>query len=408
MKDLVFLSLFVIALGHPGHANHLSREVVEGRIKMGMSPEDPQLQVRAQRPHGNLAALPEPTPMEIASNTIEDMMHVVEMEDPKDPLMGGLAVVMKDMKESQRQQQQPQVTTRLAGNEDALAGAFENRVRVLLEASGVETVLPLDCGRNPQNPDNPLEGSPLPWIAALGSSEDGRFHYRCTGAVISRFHILTDADCVASPNINLVQLNVSRRVPDPNAILNYVIGRRIHPMVKGTKDLLSGYNLGLLELALPMEFDEYTQPICLPGIFETLEPEVQEQTTIVGFNDITDSSLGRIGTFYSLGNSSTFGAAGCQTLIKAYNERFSDLTSNLFSVITKNHICVNKQYDEIGKSVVLRQNKTTGRVQLIGVSGIANARLPIPIAYTAVQPHRFWIELVLKKYKDNIASRTVG
>lgn len=82
--------------------------------------------------------------------TIEDMMDVVEMEDPKDPLMGGLKAVMKDVKESQQKQQQLQqlqVSTRQAGSEEAMADSFEDRVRVLLSASGVETVLPFDCGR---------------------------------------------------------------------------------------------------------------------------------------------------------------------------------------------------------------------------------------------------------------------
>ncbi|ROT80438.1 hypothetical protein C7M84_000833 [Penaeus vannamei] len=340
---------------------------------MGMAPEDSQLTVSSAIPEIP-KSLPELTPMDIASNTIEDMMHVVEMEDPKDPLMGGLQDVMRDVKETRQQQEQPQVTTRLSGSEGAMADAFEERVRVLLAASGVETVLPFDCGRNPQNPDEPLEGPPMPWIAALGSSEDGRFHYRCTGAVISRFHILTDADCVASPNINLVQFNVSRRVPDPNAIQNYVVGRRIHPMVKGKEDLLSGYNVGLLELAFPVEFN---------------------------------ASLGRIATFNVQRNSSTFGPAGCQSLIKAYNARFPNQISNLFSVITENHVCVNKLYEESGNRWCCERVQPQGECSWWEL-GVANARLPIPIAYTQVQPHRFWIELVLKKFRDNTSRRTVG
>lgn len=410
MKEIVQLAfvLFVLASGHRvQQQGSVARGILQGKFMMGMAPEDSQLTVSSAIPEIP-KSLPELTPMDIASNTIEDMMHVVEMEDPKDPLMSGLQDVMRDVKETRQQQEQPQVTTRLSGSEGAMADAFEERVRVLLAASGVETVLPFDCGRNPQNPDEPLEGPPMPWIAALGSSEDGRFHYRCTGAVISRFHILTDADCVASPNINLVQFNVSRRVPDPNAIQNYVVGRRIHPMVKGKEDLLSGYNVGLLELAFPVEFNEYIQPVCLPGIFDKPERERQEPSTIVGFNDISDTSLGRIATFNVQRNSSTFGPAGCQSLIKAYNARFPNQISNLFSVITENHVCVNKLYEEVGKSVVLRESATTGRVQLVGVAGVANARLPIPIAYTQVQPHRFWIELVLKKFRDNTSRRTVG
>lgn len=49
-------------------------------------------------------------------------------------------------------------------------------------------------------------------------------------------------------------MNVSE-APGPGAILNYVAGRRVHPMIRDDEDLVSGNNIGILELALPYEFN---------------------------------------------------------------------------------------------------------------------------------------------------------
>lgn len=55
--------------------------------------------------------------------------------------------------------------------------------------------------QNPLQPNDQLGTSELPWLVALGSREDGRFFYRCPGLIITNFHVLTDADCTASPNM---------------------------------------------------------------------------------------------------------------------------------------------------------------------------------------------------------------
>lgn len=54
--------------------------------------------------------------------------------------------------------------------------------------------------------------------------------------------------------------------------------------------------------------------------------------------------------------------------------------------------------------MVVQEDETTKRVRLLGVGGFANARNTYPVAYTRVQPHRFWIELLLKKFLES----TVG
>lgn len=53
---------------------------------------------------------------------------------------------------------------------------------------------------------------------------------------------------------NVVMMNATD-APGPGAILNYVAGRRVHPAIKDSQDLLSGNNIGILELALPYEFN---------------------------------------------------------------------------------------------------------------------------------------------------------
>ncbi|MPC64419.1 hypothetical protein E2C01_058535 [Portunus trituberculatus] len=84
---------------------------------------------------------------------------------------------------------------------NATAKVFLDRVKEILEGSGIELVLPVDCGRNPLKPNDQLGTTELPWLVALGSREDGRFFYRCPGLIITNFHVLTDADCTASPSM---------------------------------------------------------------------------------------------------------------------------------------------------------------------------------------------------------------
>lgn len=52
----------------------------------------------------------------------------------------------------------------------------------------------------------------------------------------------------------MVLLNVTI-APSKSTIVNYVAGRRVHPEIKSEDDLLSGNNLGVLELGLPIEFN---------------------------------------------------------------------------------------------------------------------------------------------------------
>lgn len=378
------------------------------KMMFGCAPEDIEIDlnnvVRRNSP-SQFVSLRSSTPIEETGNAIDEMMEVIvntegEEVAHNDPLMNELIEVAEAINSTM---ETVNTRTATAGGSDESAGVFIDKVKKLLAASGIEAVLPLDCGRNPLSLSDPLGEEPLPWVAALGSREDGRFHYRCTGVIISQFHIITDAECVTSPNINVAQLNVTGLVPEPFAIENFVVGRRIHPSVKGTENLLEGENIGILELARPLEFNDYVQPICLPGVFDKQDPDEIDFATIIGFDNINDTPRGRIAGLYTWPSSKTFGAAACYTAVKRFNKENPDETSMLFTIITKNHMCVDRPFEEVGKSVVVKEDPVTGRVQLLGVGGVANARKTNPIAYTLVQPHRFWIELVLKKFRDNTA-----
>ncbi|XP_071530618.1 uncharacterized protein [Panulirus ornatus] len=285
---------------------------------------------------------------------------------------------------------------------NASAQVFLDRVKNLLAASGIELVLPLDCGRNPLNRTHALGTTDLPWVVALGSRENGRFLYHCAGVIITNFHILTDADCVASPHINVVQAKRSGMVTGAVAAENYVVGRRIHPHIATREDLFSGLNIGILELAKPFLFDDYAQPVCLPGVFEEPRTDALFRTTVAGFSDVLDGD--RLVSKYAESNVVAQGAARCFVVIQTDPE----LSSKLYTLLTKNHLCVFIDFETVGKSVVLVEDGTTGRAKVVGVGGFANARSTIPVAYTLVQPHRFWVELVLKKFMDSTTGRTTG
>lgn len=62
-------------------------------------------------------------------------------------------------------------------------------------------------------------------------------------------------------------------------------------------------------------------------------------------------------------------------------------------------------FPQIGKSVLLVEDERTGRVRVVGVGSFANAEHTYPVAYTLMQPHRFWVEVTLKRFLDNTASR---
>ncbi|CAL4139262.1 unnamed protein product, partial [Meganyctiphanes norvegica] len=167
-------------------------------MKTGLAPEDKKMSMTSKKANRR------PTQQDTNENTIMEMIKVIkdiEGESANEiPLINELMGIMKN------ESRKPIAVNRnqgfLASNQFS-GPDFDKQLKEILSANGIETDLPFDCGRHPKSPSGPLasKAEPYPWIAALGSREDGHFHYRCIGLIITNNHILTDADCAKSPNI---------------------------------------------------------------------------------------------------------------------------------------------------------------------------------------------------------------
>ncbi|XP_063861583.1 uncharacterized protein LOC135101485 isoform X1 [Scylla paramamosain] len=370
----------------------------EMKMLLGMCKEDRQV-VMTKLPVTSTVATTQNNADNHVLNTIENMVEVMKMEEDMSNSKKKMLPTLKKMVDSVNSTMKLQTRMSPQTSNQTLIN-LQQTVLEFLAISGIEALLPLDCGKNPKSPMDPVPSTgSYPWVAALGSSEDGRFHYRCIGVLITQHHILTDAECVTSPNVNLVMMNVTD-APGPGAVFNYVAGRRVHPAIKSSEDLLSGNNIGILELALPYEFNDDIQPLCLAGQFEEPDPNERSEVTIIGYQ-VTDTPTGRMAGLYNWPKSRTLGSAFCYVALKSLKEENPGIKTTLEDILTKKHLCVDRNFDLVGKSIILRVDEDTGRVRMVGLGGVANAAKTNPIAYTLVQPHRFWIELVLKKFQDN-------
>uniref|UniRef100_A0A0P4W6E4 Peptidase S1 domain-containing protein n=1 Tax=Scylla olivacea TaxID=85551 RepID=A0A0P4W6E4_SCYOL len=360
-------------------------KVMEDKDAAGV-PEDPlktELMLLSQEIHSTLTS-DEDKDNTTLTNFINDSSGPV-LNNPKEP------DVVVEIDED---------TTDVSAN--ATAQVFLDRVKEILEGSGIELVLPVDCGRNPLQPRDQLGTTELPWLVALGSREDGRFFYRCPGLIVTNFHVLTDADCTASPNM-------SGQLPDEEATENFVVGRRIHPDITTLTDLFLGVNVGLLELAEPFLFRDDIQPVCLPGILEEPDPLTAFRGVVAGYTVIPErpatlpSKAGRDAEVY-VKEASVYGPVWCRSGVLSADGNPNN-TATLLQVLNEKHVCASVDFVETGKAVLLVEDGRTGRVRVMGVGAFANTAHTYPVVFTLVQPHRFWVEVTLKRFLDNTASR---
>ncbi|XP_063840357.1 uncharacterized protein LOC135089068 isoform X2 [Scylla paramamosain] len=368
-------------------------KVMEDKDAAGV-PEDPlktELMLLSQEIHSTLTSDEDKDNTSTLTNFINDSSGPV-LNNPKEP------DVVVEIDED---------TTDVSAN--ATAQVFLDRVKEILEGSGIELVLPVDCGRNPLQPRDQLGTTELPWLVALGSREDGRFFYRCPGLIVTNFHVLTDADCTASPNINVVHVSRSGQLPDEEATENFVVGRRIHPDITTLTDLFLGVNVGLLELAEPFLFRDDIQPVCLPGILEEPDPLTAFRGVVAGYTVIPErpatlpSKAGRDAEVY-VKEASVYGPVWCRSGVLSADGNPNN-TATLLQVLNEKHVCASVDFVETGKAVLLVEDGRTGRVRVMGVGAFANTAHTYPVVFTLVQPHRFWVEVTLKRFLDNTASR---
>ncbi|XP_069701658.1 trypsin alpha-like isoform X1 [Periplaneta americana] len=109
----------------------------------------------------------------------------------------------------------------------------------------------------------------------------GKSH--CTGTILSRRFILTVGHSVINRNRDDITVKAGFYVwNDPTAIFRDVKYKRVHPQYRLKKRV--GYDIALLKLTAPLDYDPAIQPVILPAFRDNLPDETQG--TFVGWGYI--------------------------------------------------------------------------------------------------------------------------
>ncbi|ERL86503.1 proclotting enzyme-like [Dendroctonus ponderosae] len=103
----------------------------------------------------------------------------------------------------------------------------------------------------------------FPWLAGL--SHGGEFH--CGAALISRKHVITAAHCVNGFDKRDLMVTLGDHDRDSRDRFNHIEVRGIRSVRKHEHFDLATYNndIAILELDLPVSFNEKMNPVCLPS-----------------------------------------------------------------------------------------------------------------------------------------------
>ncbi|KAH1021480.1 hypothetical protein HUJ04_010987 [Dendroctonus ponderosae] len=103
----------------------------------------------------------------------------------------------------------------------------------------------------------------FPWLAGL--SHGGEFH--CGAALISRKHVITAAHCVNGFDKRDLMVTLGDHDRDSRDRFNHIEVRGIRSVGKHEHFDLATYNndIAILELDLPVSFNEKMNPVCLPS-----------------------------------------------------------------------------------------------------------------------------------------------
>ncbi|KAK3864809.1 hypothetical protein Pcinc_029525 [Petrolisthes cinctipes] len=122
-----------------------------------------------------------------------------------------------------------------------------------------------------------------PWIVSILRREAIPNQY-CGGALISSFHVLTAAHCIASFNQNDIWVRVGEHNfnrTDESLHVNHRVSRfLVHPEFQNRN---FNNDIALLTLAQPVRYGQYVRPICLPQEEELLE---NKMATVAGWGAV--------------------------------------------------------------------------------------------------------------------------
>ena len=139
----------------------------------------------------------------------------------------------------------------------------------LLPANCGRRLVPPPAGYQPQVAGHPAENpaytGQFPWHVRLVAREpSGHQEHRCSGLIVTQWHILTAADCVwnTPPSMVFVRVaDVRISVIDEGERDFAVSDIHVHHPRDGAR---LADNVALLRLATPLQFDSHVQPACLP------------------------------------------------------------------------------------------------------------------------------------------------
>ncbi|ROT79978.1 hypothetical protein C7M84_001317 [Penaeus vannamei] len=272
------------------------------------------------------------------------------------------------------------------GNPDA----FERQLQGIAANVSANSVLPKDCGRRghpltplaltarfpppePLRQRDPLRGS-HPWVVSVGYKNGDKDTIGCVAVVISRHHVITHAICAATTKYDHVLLkNTAYKVSN----------RWFHPSLKSDDDVTNGHNIGIV-MTEKLVFNDEVQPACLPGINDVVSAVGDGTTTLVGFEA---SPRGGV-TKYLLGPTPR-PSIPCSASKPSEPSELEAARVGIRSTRSSTDT-----HAEL--SVTVDQDPSTGRVEVTGVGPVTDPSSNYPMAFTLIQTHTFWLELMVK------------
>ncbi|CAL4160500.1 unnamed protein product [Meganyctiphanes norvegica] len=259
------------------------------------------------------------------------------------------------------------------------------------------------CGRNPRVDGG--GGDLAPWMVALGSKSNGIFSVSGMGILVSSQHVVSNAVQIEKFKRIHVQLGTAVRVPGPNAVERQVQVITFPPELQRNDALkFVGYNIAVLTLDNPVDFNDFIQPACLP------KPVTNETAYIVQFEEgasvygfdleiLSRSPEIIIGNKYAVNDAIYLGPAICKYFIEEKPE--FGLNSKVADLLTTWTICAPNIHGNKVLTSALLDKDSAGRVTLIGVGPLAPKGIDRPTVYSSVPIHLDWINSVIQSKPSN-------
>ncbi|AWP17631.1 Serine protease 27 [Scophthalmus maximus] len=129
-----------------------------------------------------------------------------------------------------------------------------------------------------------VHGGTWPWIVSLHKNGV----YTCVGTLIADDFVLTASQCFSTPNPNVLEWRVflGHKLVDSSEEFEMSLG-----VVKITLSKMTGSNIAVLQLAKPVSFKDYIQPVCVDSNNDRSFP-IGSQCWVAGWGQGSKSRAG--------------------------------------------------------------------------------------------------------------------